>query len=86
MDTESKNYIQVTYVQPYFEESDTLENRISYFERNNNLKKFFYETPYQLKDTDPMKKSDSIQLQPQQHGELLTLCKRKIILESMSKF
>ncbi|CAF0807517.1 unnamed protein product, partial [Brachionus calyciflorus] len=80
LDTETRNYIQITYVQPYFEESDSMENRITYFERNNNLKKFYYETPYQLKEKQTTN-MDSIELQPQQHNELLTLCKRKIILE-----
>lgn len=80
MDTETKNYIQVTFVQPYFDEIDTLENRITYFERNNNLRKFYYEVPYQMKDKNL--NNQTIELQPQQHSELLTLCKRKLILES----
>ncbi|RNA06745.1 dedicator of cytokinesis 9-like [Brachionus plicatilis] len=84
LDTESKNYIQVTYVQPYFEENDTLESPITYFERNNNLKKFYYEVPYQMKEKDC--NNDCIELQPQQHAELLNLCKRKIILETSNWF
>lgn len=77
MDTNNKNYIQITYVQPYFDEHE-LENRISFFERNNNLKKFFYETPFQLKEEDKQVEQES----ESQHSELLKLCKRKTILES----
>ena len=84
LDTSTKNYIQVTYVQPYFDEQELVE-RISYFERNNNLKRFYYETSYQLKETpaesDQTKPADQSTTQPA-HGELLRLCKRKIILES----
>ena len=86
MDTNNKNYIQITYVQPYFDEEE-LENRISYFERHNNLKRFYYETSYQLKDEDLIK--DNItesDLQSLQHSELLKLCKRKIILETSHWF
>lgn len=82
LDTENKNYIQVTFVQPYFDENDQLE--ITYFERNNNLRKFYYEVPYQIKDKDS--NNQTIEQQPQQHSELLTLCKRKLILESKFKF
>lgn len=82
LDTVNKNYIQITYVQPYFDENE-LENRITYFDRNNNLKKFYYETPYQLKeDENSAKNGTDFELQPQQHSELLKLCKKKTILES----
>jgi hypothetical protein len=38
-------YIQVTHVSPYFEESE-LVNRSTMFERNNNIRRFMYETPF----------------------------------------
>ncbi len=96
LDTNNKNYIQVTYVQPYFDENE-MENRVSFFERNNNLKKFYYETSYQLKEEDLIVKQNvnasekeieyqTNQLQQQQHLELLKLCKRKTILETSHWF
>jgi len=38
-------YIQVTYLSAYFEERE-LEERVTDFERNNNLRTFMYETPF----------------------------------------
>ncbi len=38
-------YIQLTYVTPYFEEKE-LEDRTTDFERNNNIRRFMYETPF----------------------------------------
>lgn len=38
-------YIQVTHVTPYFEEKE-LQKRITEFERNNNIKRFMFETPF----------------------------------------
>lgn len=78
----------MTFVQPYFEDGD-VERGIGYFERNNNLKKFYYETPYKSKDEENNLDSTAIgneneaaELAAQQHSELLKLCKRKTILES----
>jgi hypothetical protein len=83
LDTFNRNYIQVTYVQPYCAaEGDSGSTPLSYFERNNNLKRFFYEMPYQMKDNESTGET-AAQIQPQ-HAELLTLCKRKFILESRS--
>ena len=72
LDTVNKNYIQIIHVQAYFSKDD-LRERVSFFERNNNLKKFFYETPYKM----------ASDLNGGQHTELLKFCKRKIILESI---
>jgi hypothetical protein len=87
LDTENKNYIQVTFVQPYFEESE-VEKGIGYFEKNNNLKKFYYETPYKQKEeenTDSNNPNETeLVSEMQQHQDLLKLCKRKTILESNS--
>ncbi|XP_059143598.1 dedicator of cytokinesis protein 9-like isoform X5 [Physella acuta] len=38
-------YIQIVYVTPYFEEND-LANRVTEFERNNNVRNFMYELPF----------------------------------------
>jgi hypothetical protein len=75
-DETNKNYVEVTYVQPYFEDGEMLE-RTTYYERNTNLKRFFYELPYQLKieTADDSNKS--------QHQDILRLCKKKSILQSM---
>lgn len=73
LDTTNKNYIQIIHVQAYFSKQE-LSERVSFFERNNNLKKFYYETPYQLE----LGQNNS----SCQHSELLRLCKRKIVLES----
>ena len=87
LDTNNKNYIQVTSVQPYFDANDLAE-RINFFDKNNNLKKFYYETSYQLKEfeqTNDENKTPQTVATPQ-HIELLRLCKRKIILESKYSF
>lgn len=38
-------YIQVTYVTPYFDEKELAE-RQTHFERNNNINRFMFETPF----------------------------------------
>ncbi|XP_077987576.1 dedicator of cytokinesis protein 9-like [Glandiceps talaboti] len=38
-------YIQVTYVTPYFEEKE-LNDRQTDFEKNNNIRRFMFETPF----------------------------------------
>ena len=40
-------YIQITSVQPYFDATDSKE-RLTYFERNNNLRKFIFSTPFTM--------------------------------------
>ncbi len=66
--------MQITYVQPYFDDGELLE-RTTYYERNTNLKRFFYELPYQLKnEIDEKNKS--------QHLDIVKLCKKKSILQS----
>jgi len=82
LDTENKNYIQVIHVQAYFTK-DELRDRVSFFEKNVNLKKFFYETPYQLKTCFEMAPGEEMVAQ---HADLLRLCKRKIILETSNWF
>lgn len=90
----NKNYIQVTSVQPYFDANDLAE-RVNFFDRNNNLKKFYYEIPFQLKESESEQICDELNSTPSlisstttssQHTELLRLCKRKIILESENQF
>ncbi|XP_051893532.1 dedicator of cytokinesis protein 7-like isoform X2 [Pristis pectinata] len=67
----NKAYIQVTYVEPYFEEYE-LKNRVSHYERNSNLRRFIYSTPYTLNG--------------RAHGELSQQYKRKTILTTLHAF
>eukprot|EP00123_Amoebidium_parasiticum_P017601 comp23911_c1_seq1/m.42132 comp23911_c1_seq1/g.42132 ORF comp23911_c1_seq1/g.42132 comp23911_c1_seq1/m.42132 type:complete len:1683 (-) comp23911_c1_seq1:637-5685(-) len=43
----AKGYAQITFVEPYFDEFED-KNRITYFEKNTNIKKFVFETPFTL--------------------------------------
>ncbi len=38
-------FIQLTFVKPYFDDNELQERQTSY-ERNNNIRRFIYETPY----------------------------------------
>ncbi|XP_078411952.1 dedicator of cytokinesis protein 7-like isoform X1 [Cetorhinus maximus] len=67
----SKAYLQITYVEPYFEEYE-LKNRVGYYERNSNLRRFIYSTPYTLNG--------------RAHGELSQQYKRKTILTTLHAF
>ncbi|XP_032903041.1 dedicator of cytokinesis protein 7-like isoform X1 [Amblyraja radiata] len=66
-----KAYVQVTYVEPYFEEYE-LKNRVSNYERSSNLRRFIYSTPYTLDG--------------RAHGELSQQYKRKTILTTSHAF
>ncbi|XP_053694976.1 dedicator of cytokinesis protein 7 [Sabethes cyaneus] len=66
-----KAYIQITYVEPYFETYE-LRYRETYFERNFNIKRFIFATPFT--------KSGKA------HGELHEQCKRKTILTTANHF
>ncbi|CAF0863036.1 unnamed protein product [Rotaria sordida] len=59
-------YIQVTYVEPYFDTSE-LQHRPTHFDRNYNLKRFMYASPFTM-DTN------------RAHGSLPEQYKRKTIL------
>ncbi|XP_053322371.1 dedicator of cytokinesis protein 8 isoform X2 [Spea bombifrons] len=67
----SKAYIQITFVEPYFEEYE-MKYRVNYFEKNYNLRRFMYTTPFTL-DGRP-------------RGELNEQYKRKTILTTMHAF
>ena len=60
-------WLQITYVQPYFDDEE-LELRPTLFERNNNIRRFIYETPFTVSG--------------KAHGSLTEQCKRKTILTS----
>ncbi|XP_073255433.1 dedicator of cytokinesis protein 11-like [Porites lutea] len=64
-------YIQITYVQPYFDDEE-LEARPTSFERNNNIRRFIYETPFTVSG--------------KAHGSLTEQCKRKTILTTSNTF
>ncbi|XP_005999457.1 dedicator of cytokinesis protein 8 isoform X2 [Latimeria chalumnae] len=67
----SKAYIQITFVEPYFDEYE-MKDRITYFEKNFNLRRFMYTTPFTL-DGRP-------------RGDLKDQYKRKTILTTMHAF
>ncbi|EDW04302.1 GH11724 [Drosophila grimshawi] len=66
-----KAYIQITYVEPFFETYE-MRHRETYFERNFNIKRFIFATPFT--------KSGKA------HGELHEQCKRKTILTTANYF
>ncbi|XP_052775389.1 dedicator of cytokinesis protein 7-like isoform X2 [Mya arenaria] len=67
----AKAYIQITYVEPYFD-SYELRDRFTYFEKNVNIKRFMYATPFTLDG--------------RAHGELHEQYKRKTILTTIHFF
>ena len=60
-------YIQVTYVTPYFDDKELLERRTD-FERNDNVRRFVYHSPFT--------KSGKA------HGEITDQWMRKTVLTS----
>lgn len=60
-------WLQITYVQPYFDDEE-LELRPTLFEQNNNIRRFIYETPFTVSG--------------KAHGSHTEQCKRKTILTS----
>uniref|UniRef100_A0A8C4V559 Dedicator of cytokinesis 8 n=1 Tax=Falco tinnunculus TaxID=100819 RepID=A0A8C4V559_FALTI len=67
----SKAYIQITFVEPYFDEYE-MKDRVTYFEKNFNLCRFMYTTPFTM-DGRP-------------RGELSEQYKRNTILTTMHAF
>nr|XP_033780870.1 dedicator of cytokinesis protein 8 isoform X2 [Geotrypetes seraphini] len=67
----NKAYIQITFVEPYFDEYE-MKDRVTYFEKNFNLRSFMYTTPFTL-DGRP-------------RGDLNEQHKRKTILTTMHAF
>ena len=59
----------MTFVEPYFDE-DELKQRLTPFERENNIRRFVFETPFTLSG--------------KAHGSLSEQHKRKSILTSKS--
>ncbi|ELU18915.1 hypothetical protein CAPTEDRAFT_161690 [Capitella teleta] len=66
-----KVYIQVTYVEPYFDLYE-LKDRITFFDKNYNLRRFMYATPFTQDG--------------RAHGELHEQYKRKTILGTSHAF
>ncbi|XP_046338287.2 dedicator of cytokinesis protein 9-like isoform X11 [Haliotis rufescens] len=64
-------HIQVTYVTPYFDEKELAE-RLTDYERNNNIRRFMFETPF-TKDG-------------KSHGNIDEQCKRRTILLTSHTF
>uniref|UniRef100_A0AAQ5XFJ3 Dedicator of cytokinesis 8 n=1 Tax=Amphiprion ocellaris TaxID=80972 RepID=A0AAQ5XFJ3_AMPOC len=67
----NKAYIQITYVEPYFDDYE-MKDRLTNFEKNFNLRRFMYTTPF-TKTGRP-------------RGELYEQYKRKTILTTMHAF
>ncbi|XP_072936330.1 dedicator of cytokinesis protein 7 [Epargyreus clarus] len=66
-----KAYIQITYVEPYFEPHE-LRTRLTHYERNFNIKRFMYATPFTVHG--------------RAHGALAEQCKRKTVLTTAHHF
>ncbi|CAB3248141.1 unnamed protein product [Arctia plantaginis] len=66
-----KAYIQITYVEPYFEPHE-LRKRVTHYERNYNIKRFMYATPFTVGG--------------RAHGDIAEQCKRKTILTTAHHF
>ncbi|XP_014742591.1 PREDICTED: dedicator of cytokinesis protein 11 isoform X6 [Sturnus vulgaris] len=64
-------HIQVTYVKPYFEEKEMSERKTE-FERNHNINRFVFETPYTLSG--------------KKHGSVEEQCKKRTILTTLNSF
>ncbi|XP_066563982.1 dedicator of cytokinesis protein 7 isoform X2 [Amia ocellicauda] len=67
----NKAYLQITYVEPFFDTYE-LKERITYFDKNYNLRAFMYCTPFTLDG--------------RAHGELHEQYKRKSILTTSHAF
>ncbi|KAF4802994.1 hypothetical protein TURU_019556 [Turdus rufiventris] len=67
----NKAYIQITFVEPYFDEYE-MKDRVTYFEKNFNICRFMYTTPFTM-DGRP-------------RGELCEQYKRNTILTTMHAF
>lgn len=67
----NKAYIQITFVEPYFDEYEK-KDRVTHFEKNYNLRRFMYTTPFTL-DGRP-------------RGDLREQYKRKTILTTIHAF
>ncbi|XP_027695364.1 dedicator of cytokinesis protein 8 isoform X1 [Vombatus ursinus] len=66
-----KAYIQITFVEPYFDEYE-MKDRVTYFEKNFNLRRFMYTTPFTLEGRP--------------RGELNEQYRRNTILTTMHAF
>ncbi|KAM9327187.1 dedicator of cytokinesis protein 11 [Gastrophryne carolinensis] len=64
-------HIQITYVKPYLEEQE-LSDRKTDFERNHNISRFVFETPYTLSG--------------KKHGSVEEQCKKRTILTTSNSF
>uniref|UniRef100_A0A8C0Y4I3 Dedicator of cytokinesis 7 n=2 Tax=Cyprinus carpio TaxID=7962 RepID=A0A8C0Y4I3_CYPCA len=67
----NKAFIQITYVEPYFDTYE-MKDRITYFDKNYNLRRFVYCTPFTLDG--------------RAHGDLHEQFKRKTILTTSHAF
>ncbi|KAK6480503.1 dedicator of cytokinesis protein 11 isoform X1 [Huso huso] len=64
-------YIQVTFVKPFFEEKELAEKKTN-FEKNHNINRFVFETPYTLSG--------------KKHGGVEEQCKKRTMLTTTNTF
>ncbi|XP_053329057.1 dedicator of cytokinesis protein 11 [Spea bombifrons] len=64
-------HIQITYVKPYLEEQELLDRKTD-FEKNHNISRFVFETPYTLSG--------------KKHGSVEEQCKKRTILTTSNAF
>ncbi|KAB0406725.1 hypothetical protein E2I00_001547, partial [Balaenoptera physalus] len=67
----NKAYIQITFVEPYFDEYE-MKDRLTYFEKNFDLRRFMYTTPFTLEGRP--------------RGELHEQYRRNTVLTTMHAF
>ncbi|XP_058287142.1 dedicator of cytokinesis protein 8 [Hylobates moloch] len=67
----NKAYIQITFVEPYFDEYE-MKDRVTYFEKNFDLRRFMYTTPFTLEGRP--------------RGELHEQYRRNTVLTTMHAF
>lgn len=81
-------YIQVTHVTPYFSDEENLSRQTEY-ERNNNINKFVFETPFTrvAEVTDAGDGSEErVKVKPKAHGRLQDQWKRRVIVSTSYSF
>ncbi|RVE68080.1 hypothetical protein OJAV_G00088180 [Oryzias javanicus] len=69
----NKAYIQITYVEPYFDDYE-MKDRLTNFEKNFNLRRFMYTTPSPKADGLEANLTSSTRGRPSSHNARLPVC------------